>query len=423
MFLIMKPTLTKRLYKFSIFVLAVLSSVFSAAQQSDMEDALRIFIDCETWCHSTYLKQELTFVHHMRDRQTADVFIQVTSLRTNAGGRRYTLEFYGKERFEGMQDTLTYVVEPNSSEDIQRNLILKNFKKGLLPFLLKTDMVDDLDYNIDITNDTKEEEVNDPWKLWTFHFRGNFNINGQEAYRNTNINSFLGINKVTNEFKFNSGFRYNYDRSFFVIDSSETLTNVITNSSFFATYVKSVSDHFSVGFHSDIQENTFSNFNLSASFQPAVEYNVYPYQEANKKQFTFKYRIGPQYNNYIETTIFDLDSELVFRQSIEMDFTRIEEWGNLYFEMSYGNYLHDLGLWFAFINPHVEFNILRGLSFHTGGSFGWIRNQINIPQADASREDVLLRIRLLKSNYTYGMYFGFSYRFGSRISNIVNVRF
>lgn len=399
---------------------------FISAQTQPDADAPKIFIDCHTWCHHDFIRQEITYVNHMRDRQTADVFIQVTGQRTEAGSRKYFLEFQGQQRFEGITDTIEYFTEPNSSESDQRNLIKQNIEKGLLPYLVRTSVRDQISFSItqpETSEEIQAEDTDDPWNLWTMNLRANGHVSGQESVRGTYLSGRFNAGKVTENFKWTSRLYFNYSSNFYMIDEEESVTNVVTSSGFSSTYVKSVSDHVSIGAFGRISESTFSNYDLSLSFQPAIELNAYPYMEANKRQFTALYRIGPIYNNYVDTTIFNLTDELIWSHRLEFNFQKIENWGNLDIEISYGNYLHDWQLMYASINPEIELNLFKGFYFDIGGRFEWTRNQINIPIEDASRDDVLLQIRQLKSNYNYGVYAGFSYRFGSNFANIVNVRF
>ena len=67
--------------------------------------------------------------------------------------------------------------------------------------------------------------------------------------------------------------------------------------------------------------------------------------------------------------------------------------------------------------------ITRGLSVEIGGFLELIRDQINLPKGNADLEDVLLRRTQLKTNYEAGFSFGFRYRFGSVLNNVVNPRF
>ena len=80
-----------------------------------------IFLDCQTGCDRSYIKQEITFVNYMFNRQEAEIYILATSQRTGAGGRQVQLAFIGAERFAGMEDTLIYFIDPNATDAMRRD--------------------------------------------------------------------------------------------------------------------------------------------------------------------------------------------------------------------------------------------------------------------------------------------------------------
>lgn len=400
-------------------------TINSYGQITTKADAPNIFIDCHARCYQDFIKQELTYVNYMLNRQMADVFVQITNQRTGAGGRKYQVELTGRERFNGMVDTLRFITDANESDNSVRTKLLQNIEKGLLPYLLKTSLSDDISFEIKTqpTTDKIEEEVDDPWKQWVYGVGVWSNFNGGEIYKNNFAYGWLNASKVTEDFKWESSVSGNYRSNITAIPDEDTVRFVQTESRFRTTFVKSINEHLSAGFFLRVAEESFANYRLDLSFQPAIEYNFYPYKEANKKQFTSLYRIGPQYASYVDTTIFDVQQELLWRHSIEFRFKKIEDWGNVDIEFTYGNYLHDFELLFAFLNPEIELNIWKGLSLDIGGGFELIRNQLNLRKSDASRDDILLQIQELKSNYNYFFNLGINYRFGSKYANVVNVRF
>ena len=407
-----------------LFLCISCSYASSFGQITTKADAPNIFIDCHTRCYQDFVKQELSYVNHMQDRQSADVFIQITNQRTGAGGRKYQLEVTGRNRFSSLSDTISFITEANESDNNIRTQLLQNIEKGLIPFLLQTSLKEDISFKIDTeSSNDLEEEIDDPWKQWVYGVGVWSNFDGGEIYKNNFAYGWLNASKVAEDFKWESSISGNYRSDITAIPDEDTVKFVQTESRFRTTFVKSISDHFSVGFFLRVAEESFANYKLDASFQPALEYNFYPYKEANKKQLTTLYRIGTQYASYIDTTIFNVNKELLFRHSVEFRFKKIEDWGNFDIEVSYGNYLHDWELLFAFINPEIELNIFKGLSLNIGGGFELTRNQLNLRKNDASRDDILLQIQELKSNYNYFFNLGINYRFGSKYANVVNVRF
>ena len=67
--------------------------------------------------------------------------------------------------------------------------------------------------------------------------------------------------------------------------------------------------------------------------------------------------------------------------------------------------------------------LARGLSLSVEGSTSRIRDQLSIPRRGVTPEEVLLRLRRLRSGYEYNLQIGLTYTFGSIFNTIVNPRF
>jgi hypothetical protein len=67
--------------------------------------------------------------------------------------------------------------------------------------------------------------------------------------------------------------------------------------------------------------------------------------------------------------------------------------------------------------------ITRGLSLSVEASASRIRDQLSLPRRNASAEEVLLRVRQLRSGFEARLELGIEYQFGSRFAAIVNPRF
>jgi hypothetical protein len=65
---------------------------------------------------------------------------------------------------------------------------------------------------------------------------------------------------------------------------------------------------------------------------------------------------------------------------------------------------------------------MRGFSLDLFGRYERVRDQIYIPEGDASDEEVLLRRRALETCYRYDTSVGIRYTFGSTYSSVVNPR-
>ena len=407
--------------KLPLFILSFLLAL--AGMSAQHPDAPKVFLDCRTDCDMTYFRAELDFVHFMRDRQTADVYMQMSSVPTGAGGREYQLEVIGHGRFAGITDTLVFSTEATSTDDQRRQSQLQGLRKAVLPYVLETELGDELKYTVENSRDEATEILLDPWDFWVFNIGGNGNINGEESYRNVRLSGRFTASRVTEKNKFHWYSSFNYNKSTFDLGGGEEFVS-FTRSLYASTKnVWSISDHLSIGGMAHVRTSTFSNIKFSTSIQPAIEYNIFPYSEATKRQFTIFYRVGPVFNKYIEPTLFDKMEEWVAFQSLEVGYQQMEQWGSLSLWIDANNYWHDFNRHSISVNPTIEWNVFKGFNINIGGRLSLIRDQISIPKSGISDEEILLRVRQLKSNYTYYGYVGVNYRFGSDFNNVVNTRF
>ena len=407
-----------------LFILIFIFTFFenAAAQSTEENGVPNVFLDCNTRCYQTHIRSELSYLNFMRDRQNADVYIMFTSFGTGAGGREWTLHLTGYGRFEGMTDTLVFYSDANATDGQIQDLQAEKIQLALLPYILKTSLADKVFISIKSDAVAEQVEEKDPWDYWVFNVGGNFNFSGQEAYNDLRGRARTSVSRVTEMNKFNFSLNYNYTRKRFSLTDEELITK-IKRFSAWSRHVHSISDHWSVGAFSYINVSTVENFDFLGYLRPAIEYNVYPYAEATRRQFTFFYNVGPGYINYTDTTIFNVEQEWLIRQELEISYRQLEEWGRLDMNIDYGNYMHDFNLLSLSFNPEIEWNVFRGFNLNMGFEVAMVRDQLNIRKDSASDEEVLLQLRQLGTDYLYYGYVGVNYRFGSKMNNIVNTRF
>jgi hypothetical protein len=98
-------------------------------------------------------------------------------------------------------------------------------------------------------------------------------------------------------------------------------------------------------------------------------------------------------------------------------------WGTINAGMSYHNFFKDWALNSFTINWSVNVRVAGGFSFYISSSGGLVHDQVYLAKSGATQQEVLTRIRQLKSSYYFQNRFGISYRFGSKLNNFVNPRF
>lgn len=415
----MNKRIIGRQYLIIICLLLMSCSIFSQST-----DRPSIFLDCQMNCHQRYVKQELQFVNHVRDRQVADIYILGTSQRASAGAREVQLVFNGQGQFDGISDTLIFYFAANVSDATDRILLVEKLKEGLLPYLIRSDMKSKITYDVDVESvDVVEEEIHDPWNFWSFNVGCNFNYDAEESNNEVDVGGRFSAQRVTAEEKLLFFTRYSYERAIFKIPDSDDVESITESYFFFTEYVKSITDHWSIGLRADLGSSTFGNTDIDGAISPAIEYNIFPYDDAQTKRFSFLYIVGPEYRDYTEETIFDKLTETLFRHELRVEFNQTQKWGDVSVNGRFRQYLHDPKLYSAQLNPNIELNLIKGLRLDIGGYIEYVGDRINIAKSDNSVEEILLQIKQLDTSYSLYSYIGINYRFGTQQNNVVNPRF
>jgi hypothetical protein len=411
-----------------LVMLMCCASVFS--QEAEKSKRIKLFLDCSTvWCDETYIRTEINLVDFVFDRLAADVHVLTTAQPIGNGGRKYQMIFYGQNNFSNLRDTLGFTMPPMATEVEIREKILTYLKLGIVPYIIRSDMVQHIKLEMkreDAGYDRVKEEK-DKWNYWVFRLGANGNISADQNYFSTNLNTNFTINRTTDqsrvEFRFSAGknqtvFKYENDEG-----EEEKFTVSNTNYNLRHIMVWSISDHWSYGYYLFHRNNTFSNYQTSIRFIPAIEYNIFPYKEVNTKYLAFGYGLEVTHNNYYEETIYNQMNETLLGHSARVVSSINQKWGTVRGSLYYNNYFHNWKLYSLQLNLDVDVRLTGNLSvwFYTFG--GLTRNQIFIVKGSALVEEVLTRRRQLASGYDFGMWFGINYRFGSMLNNFVNPRF
>ncbi len=413
---------------FILIVLLLLTSIKALTQtdstQINKDAALNIYIDCN-WCDESYFKQNLTIVNYVRDRKVADVHIIITEMETGSGGIEYAIQFIGQNRFSLLNDTLTFSLPADYTDDEERKTQLKHIKLGLVPYILKTPFAIKLDLSIEDDDEIHEEE--DKWNHWVMELEGSGWFNGDKTYSNNNFRGGFSVRKVTEDIKFESEIRMNYRRSLFWFyegDSLESTTSSLTSGyGVYNVFVKSIGKHWGVGGFLNGKSGTYQNLDFQLKVKPALEYNIYKYSEATNKQLRFLYSIGYIYRDYSDTTIYNKLKESLFQHSLSINFNYVQKWGSVEGSIYASEYLHDLSLFHAGIYGGGRIRLFKGLSFRFWGGVEFPRDQIGIIKSETSTEEILLRQFEMETNYSFWGNVGLSYTIGSIYNNVVNPRF
>ncbi len=419
----MKKLLMTFLFGMTFLCLISTSVSFCQEEETDIEElkkmAPKVFIDCGM-CDIDYIRTEITFVNYVRDRKEADIHILVTSLRTGAGGREYTIAYIGQNKFEGVNDTQKYFTEQTDTQDEIREGMVKAMKVGLMSYVAKTPIASRID--ISYREEVKPAAVKDKWNYWVFRISGSGHIRGEESLKYRSLRGSFSASRVTEKLKIQLSASGNHNREEFKYDDEVIVS---TRDSWYLSglFVKSLSEHWSVGFFLSAESSTYNNIDFSFVPQPAIEYNLFPYSESTRRQLRFLYRIGYNSVRYREETIYDKMSENLWNESLSVTFDIKEKWGSISTTLAGSHYFHDFSKYHLTLFNIINLRLVKGLSFFAFGGGSRIHDQLALVKGEASLEEVLLRRRALESSYDYFFSVGLSFTFGSIFTNVVNPRF
>ena len=407
--------------KLLLVLLSILIGMCTYGQETEnavdtlRKDALNVFMEA-----SDFIKREIPYINYVRDIRDADVYIISTYQPTGSGGREETYYLVGQHAFEGMRDTISYTTMPDETEDGRRQKQIATLKMGLMRYVAKTPLAKYI--SIRFTEPLAETVSTDKWDSWVFSPSIYAYLNGQKSIKTTYLTADLEVSRITEAWKIVLNGNYSYQLEKFETEEGPFSSNY-NSSSFNSLVVKSINDHWSVGGSLNLRTSSFYNLDFKSELMPGIEYDLYPYSESTRRQLRFLYRIGHNYANYTDTTIYEKMEEHLWRHSLDIAYQVVQKWGTIDVNVGYSNYLHDWSKNNLDFGGYISLRIARGLNVSISGTYIIQHDQLGLLKGGVSTEDVLLRIKELETEYRYYTSFGFTYTFGSIYNNVVNPRF
>lgn len=395
--------------------------------------APRVFLDCQRLvpCDDDYFQTEIRFVNWARDREDADVHVLVTGETVGGGGRRYTMEFIGRGDMAHLSDVLTYVASGTDVELQTLEGLTQTLRIGLVRYAVQTGLGNEFEISYSGAGPVAAEEgavapvtaVRDPWNFWTFRvgFSGSMSVTeNRSSYR---ANPSVSADRVTEDWKVNLNFSSNARWEKITLANDRVVRNDANNWSSSTLLVRSLSPRLSAGFTTSAGSSVANNTKIRMEIAPGVEWSYFPYVEASRRQLLAHYGIGLERSSYREETIFNVTEETVPFHKLGIQYRAVAPWGNAGIGLDASQYLHKSGLYNLGASGNISLRLMRGLELSLSASGSRVRDQIYVPLADISEEDILLGRQNLPTGYDYQASIGLNYRWGSSFSNIVNVRF
>lgn len=390
-----------------------------SAQENLRKDAVKVFIDCNS-CDMNYTRQEIPWVNYMRDVREAQVYVLVTRQNSGNGGDLYTYTFHGMEQYGGMDDTLVYTSNPYETSTEIRERRTNLLKAGLIRFAGRTPLINEI--SITHGDAIEKEEVIDNWKNWVFEISTNPEYTAEESYKRLNIRNSLRVSKITPDIKLEIDFDQSYTRQRFIEEDLDT-TYLRSFERLENLFVKSLGDHWSAGMIWEVKTSTSENYDFNTMIMPSIEYDLFPYAEATHRQLRFLYSIGYQFNNYTDTTIYNMTRENLFGHQLRVAYQVQKKWGSISFSLRGMNYFHDFSKHMVAADLFTRIRVFKGLSLTLNLEAARINDQLNLRKGELSEAERLLRLREQATGYEVQTGIGLSYTFGSIYNNIVNPRF
>ncbi len=378
-----------------------------------------VYIDCGV-CDFDYVRTEITFANFVRDRKQADVHVLVTTQETGGGGTKYTIEFIGEGKYAGKSDTLTYTARESETDDLRRQALVHIFKMGLVPYVARTPLADQIQVQYSVPRQETAKE--DRWNYWVFEIQLSGWVNGQKGYRQTYLYGDVEARRVTEKWKFSIDVWGNYNENKYDYENYKVLS-ISRSKGTSGDVVRSVADHWSLAFSTDVSSSTYSNRAIQVYNGPGVEYNFFPYSESTRRQLRLSYVPAIRYVRYEEETIYDKTEEWLTSESLSLTAEMIQPWGSITATLSGSHFFFDFSKNYLYLGSELSLRLVEGLSLNLTGYTTRVHNQLSLPKAGASESEILLMRRELETSYQYYVSFGLSYTFGSIYNNIVNPRF
>lgn len=395
------------------------------AAQEPESARLRVYVDCAEGCDLEHFQREILFNDWVRDQADADVSILITVQAAGGGGSRYDLMFRGQDRFEGIDETLQYTSGATQTDAEVRDELTLITEIGLLRYVARTSGFRTIDVSFDRESEgldpTSTQE--DPWNRWVFETSISGSMEAEDRSEEYSVGASQSISRVTEGMKFGLELQTDYDESNFTVSDGSIVTSIIRSYEAELLYVGSLGPHWGLGFRGYAGHVPYSNYDLAVRFAPAIEYNIFPYDESTRRQLRLLYDVGLRHQDYLEETVYLEARESRWEESVAIVLELDELWGAADLAIEGSHLLDDFRRNRLTAYGYLQFRLFRGFGIFFEANASRVRDQINLPRGDATDEEILLRQRELQTDFRLEASVGLDFTFGSVFSDAVNARF
>ncbi|MDB4582415.1 hypothetical protein N9164_04625 [Draconibacterium sp.] len=404
--------------------LFMLISLISFSQNSLISEIpngkIKMYLDCND-CNSTFFRKNMPFVDFVRDPKLADVHIFVTRQKTASNSTEFGLNFIGFNEYSDLQYKLKAISPQDETDILKWERLLKIIDLGLLPYLSRTPEMARIKIRHDIDKALPVQEIKDPWNHWVIRLGLGTEFEGEQSQKEYSLRNSIEADRVTDILKFRSEISYDFNKEIFT-DDDEIIESKREEAEVNARLVFSLTPKWSAGVSGEISASSYLNLNVASSFGPAVEYNIFPWDISDRKEFTIAYHVKANYFKYNELTIYEKLKEWRASESLELTFSLNQPWGEVDLSMEASHYFYDFSKNRLSFESDVSVHVVKGLSVFMQIETDFIHDQLYLPAGETTREEILLKQKKLATNFEYDFELGFRYTFGSVYNNIINRR-
>lgn len=384
---------------------------------------LKVNLDC-VGCDYNYIRQELSYISFVRDLALADVQVFIRRLGNSSGGQTFTIKIINMNDEMQSAHTLTYQTMPQMTGDEVREGMLKYIQVGLAPYLMNTSLADSVYHRVNYTpSDSMITAMEkDPWKYWVFRLNVEGDLEQQSTQGASEFEYGFEANQITEEMKVRTRGELNFEKNTFEQEDTTDIVRLQRRHFFYYNVIKSMGPHWSSGVFGGFNHNTFDNLFFQYDLGPALEYSIFPYDEAIRRELIIAYRLIFQQRDYIETTIFGKQRETLLSNNLVLMAQYRQPWGYVFGMIQGSAFLHDLSRNRLTFDTWIDIRLLQGLNLRISGNYERVRDQLGLPGGDISLEDRLLAQRQIATDYFLRFGVGLSFTFGSAFEGIVNTR-
>jgi hypothetical protein len=385
------------------------------------KSAVKVYIDCSS-CDLEFIKNEITFVNYVRDRNEANVHVLITTQRTGSGGREYTLTFIGQNGFSDVTDVQKFFSSSTDTEDEVRRGQVEALKMGLMSYVGRTPIASRIAVRYAPPGESKP--FRDPWNFWVLSLSSWGDFSGQESYRRNYLYGSFSANRVTEKTKTQLSLSYDISSQKYRIESEDRTASGTSKSwEGKGLFVRSLGGRWSAGAYVETESSFYSNVLFSLIVAPALEFDVFPYTESTRRQLRILYRLAWNPVRYHELTRFGKLRETLWTESLSVSLDLREKWGTISTSVSGVNHLNHFTKGHIDTSGTISLNIYKGLNVFVMGGWSVIHDQFSLRLREPTDDEIYLRLVRLETTSDYFFGVGVQFTFGSIFTNVINPRF